>query len=212
MEIIQVKNLKDCIDHTYELSKDILNNNLDANISVTGGNFGVSFLELLSVKINNMSNKEIYISDERITENKNEKNYNLLIPSLEKLKNNIYSFEGSEIEDFDLQNKEKFNKVFDLSFLSLGEDGHLAGHFENSLDLNEMICYTLNAPKNPPKRISYKVSWLLKSKLTIISAIGDHKREALINLLKGKGIHSKAINSSQEKILLLTDQNIDFYS
>ena len=55
----------------------------------------------------------------------------------------------------------------------------MAGHFRNSLITDDnRICYTKNAIKLPKKRISYNVSWLFKSKLIILCAIGPDKEKA----------------------------------
>ena len=74
--------------------------------------------------------------------------------------------------------------------MSLGEDGHIAGHFENSIEFGEKIfCYTHNAPKYPKKRLSYTYKALSESRQIILACIGDSKRAAYDELMSGKGKH-----------------------
>ena len=118
---------------------------------------------------------------------------------------NFFSYKSFDEEVFnDLSNKiVNFPEgKFDLTILSLGEDGHLAGHFENSISIyNNMFCYTKNSPKLPKKRVSMTVSQLSNSKKIILASLGKNKDEALKGLLSGKSIHSKLIE--HEGLILL---------
>ena len=93
-------------------------------------------------------------------------------------------------------------QVFDLTILSLGEDGHLAGHFNNSILLEDKrFCYTDDAPKEPKSRVSFSIDYLMRSKEVILAIFGSNKKKAMIELYKGKGLHSKIINSSNLRVL-----------
>ena len=72
---------------------------------------------------------------------------------------------------------------FDISILSLGEDGHLAGNFSNSINLGKNITYNMDAPKSPKERISFSIEWLAKSDLIILLAIGKAKHNAFQQLI-----------------------------
>ena len=77
---------------------------------------------------------------------------------------------------------------FDLTFLSLGEDGHIAslfpGHCEELADKNSALAVN-NSPKPPAKRVSISVNRLAASEAIFIFAIGASKKNALANLLAG---------------------------
>ena len=97
--------------------------------------------------------------------------------------------------------------VFDIVFLSLGEDGHLAGDFNNhDINIENKICFTENANKPPNKRLSYTASWLLNSDNIFLAAIGEDKEEAFNDFMHGKGIHSSKINYDKN-IVVLKDRN-----
>ena len=91
--------------------------------------------------------------------------------------------------------------------LSLGEDGHLAGHFYNSAETKDpRFCYTNDAPKLPKKRISFNVEWLKKSSKVILAVIGTNKSGALRDLVNGDGLHSGICNINN--LMLITDIDI----
>lgn len=205
MEIIKVKDLKEATKKAYELTNFFFEDKKNNNIFLTGGRFGKNFSDFLTSLDKTIQNKNFFLTDERITNKKNEKNYDLIIKKIKASKNlnnnNFYRFEFSKKE-----NLTHVVKKLDLVFLSLGEDGHLAGHFFNSMNLNNSVCYTENASSPPLKRISYRIEFLTKAKQILLIVLGNEKKQAFNLLLKSKNIHSKYILSSK-KIFVLTDIN-----
>ena len=91
--------------------------------------------------------------------------------------------------------------------MSLGEDGHLAGHFLNSELTNDIrFCHTTNAIKEPKERISFTVKHLFNSKKVVLTVIGREKRKAFTDLVEGKGLHSNFWN--KKNLVLITDMEM----
>ena len=111
-----------------------------------------------------VKNKNFYLTDERISKDINQKNNTLIFSKLKKTKN----FEENRFIDFE-QSIENFKnnfsllKTIDLVFLSLGEDGHLAGHFPNSINLTKKICYTHKNDLSSFERISFRIDFLVRA-------------------------------------------------
>ena len=75
-------------------------------------------------------------------------------------------------------------EYFDLCILSLGDDGHMAGHFLNSQLSNDgLFCKTDDAPISPR---GFSINFLLKSKKVIIVAMDESKKAALNSMLSEK--------------------------
>mgnify|MGYP006115600883 FL=1 len=214
MKIIEILD----IEHAAEVTKSIFFN-LDPehskNIAFTGGRFGKKVLSKFSIE--DLTNDyEIFQTDERIvSSNDNDciqtyiikELFNTGIPNRNRLNffNIDTNLETSVEIMTDLLNRKKI-VVLDIVFLSLGEDGHIAGHFNNSLPTDDQrICITHEAIKLPKKRISYNVSWLLKSKLIILCVIGSDKEKAYNELFNGEGLHSESIKS-QDNLIILKDK------
>ena len=184
----------------------------ESKICFTGGNFGLSLLKKIEERKMNISMWSIFQTDERLECSDNEIIQTKIIHHLKKCpgydieKNYFFpnSILGKKLTDFsETLRKLPFDK-FDITFLSLGEDGHLAGHFSNSIFLEEnKFCYTENAPKLPKKRISFSLENLMLSELIVLVSIGENKKEALNELKKGKSIHNKLIH--HEGLILIHD-------
>ena len=188
-----------------EAVDEVLNNFpygvVDANICVTGGKFGLSVIKAISEKNIDISDLNIFQTDERVETEPEEVIQNQVIRNLKNCRGfNSANFNFFSHKSFDKKVlSDLYNKIssfpegkFDLTILSLGEDGHLAGHFENSIKIyNDMFCFTENSPKLPKKRVSMTVSQLSNSKKIILACLGKNKDLALKNLLSGKSIHSE---------------------
>lgn len=185
--------------------------NSKINICLTGGRFGTDFCSNLINSELDISNWTIFQTDERLNIDKEETIQFQMLESLKVCKGyqdcKITFFPDTKIDSereldyLSLSNKEE---SFDLVFLSLGEDGHLAGHFKSSkIFRNDIFCETNNAPKKPKERVSYTVNYLYKSKKIFLACFGQSKARALKNFMSGKGIHS--FLKDHENITLLTN-------
>ena len=203
MQIHKVADIKEALELARLELIFSLNDEKSKNIAFTGGRFGKAFLNYLNKMTIDLRNASIYLTDERITSQENKKNSTILLPILKSMKNfnqNIYfNFSESNLNTFN------FPKHLDLTFLSLGDDGHLAGDFSKSKKLNNFICHTDEAPKPPRERISFRVDWLFKSKKIILVVLGKSKKNAFKKFIGGKGHHSKSLLKCPNEIIIITD-------
>ena len=157
---IKVKDLDDGVKTIFNFSNSLFTDKKQKNIGITGGRFGKSFAMFLS-KNKNILEKNFFLTDERITSKKEHRNSELLGKILKKnhfLKQNQLYCLPQNFEENNLDNI--FYTNFDICFLSIGNDGHLAGHFSNSKSYDDFFCITDNAEKPPRKGLSYKVEKL----------------------------------------------------
>ena len=204
---IKVKSDKEAVN---EVLSNLPYGKIDANICFTGGKFGLSVIKAISEKNIDISDLNIFQTDERVETKPEEVIQIQFIKNLKDCRGfNSANFNFFSHKSFDKKVLSDIsNKIssfpegkFDLTILSLGEDGHLAGQFENSIKIyNDMFCFTENSPKLPKKRVSMTVSQLSNSKKIILACLGKNKDVALKNLLSGKSIHSKL---TQHKGLIL---------
>lgn len=180
-----------------------------SKLCLTGGKFGSSLLtEFLN--INYAPHKEIiYITDERLKCSKDNQNAKSILTGLKRLQSfQLFNFiPFLQTEDPDLSYKDIKERLgphyLDFTVLSLGEDGHLAGHFVNSYLLKDnRFCFTANAVKEPKCRISFTVDFLSKSKKIILAVFGEEKKGPLVELMAGIGIHSS----------IITNKNLTIYT
>jgi len=184
----------------------------DKSICLTGGKFGTRLTEELLKQSFDLSTREIYITDERLNCPKQDQVKNMLFPYLSRMKGfnkdslNFFLQEDYEYSYKFIADKLKDNK-FDLTFLSLGEDGHLAGHFTNSLLISDTrFCYTAEAIKKPKERISFTLKHLFNSKKVVLVVMGEAKRKAFVDFIEGKGLHSYFNN--KKNLVIITDIDI----
>lgn len=165
------------------------------NVAFTGGRFGDYFSSNILEKDLRRIDFRLFLTDERYTSNIKVLNKTIIEKNfIHKLNNNSeFYFFDTKLEILklyknmsDILNKLEIN-FFDIVILSLGEDGHLAGHFNNSiLFRNGILCKTDIAPISP--RISFSVEWLLKAKNVFIVIKGKEKQLAYDRLLSGNGV------------------------
>ena len=200
MKEIKVKDLKAAARKSLDILEFSSKNKTNMSIALTGGNFGEEFTKLLAKSSFKDSCLSIFQTDERFVCNQND----------DSIQKKIYEhFQGNDLKSYDLiffdtsvsfedcflKLKRKVDTLqlsrFDFTLLSLGEDGHLAGHFENSIScFNDLFCFTSDSPKPPKERVSFNIQWLLKSEIIILAGVGGSKERALKRFKKGEGLHS----------------------
>ncbi len=216
MKVINVSNIEDAAIAAKKILYEIFHSKIINSIAFTGGRFGESIVTSFDpVYIN--KNTQIFQTDERIVEYDDEDCIQAFLKrslyqsgiNLDPDQLNFFRLGTSLSESInsmvDLLDQKKI-KAFDLVFLSLGEDGHLAGDFKDwDMLSDKRICYTETANKPPNKRISYTASWLLNSDLIFLAAVGKEKEKAFNDFMEGKGIHSLKINH-EKNIILFKDE------
>lgn len=202
---IKVKDLDDGVKKIFDFSSSLFIGKKQKKIGITGGRFGESFAMFLSEN-KDILGKRFFLTDERITSKKEFRNSELLHEILNKnhfLKQNQLYYFPQNFEETSLDNI--FYTNFDICLLSIGNDGHLAGHFSNSKSYDDFFCITNNAAKPPRRRLSYKVEKLFLSKKIFLTAFGLEKKQALKDLFNGKGIHSDEFFKKGKKITVISD-------
>lgn len=215
MKTINVKNIHEASKECKKIIIDYLrNNDISINIALTGGRFGKYFVSELVEGQFPIEKLRIFQTDERyVPVNDQESIQGMLIKGLNKIDNiNPYFFNISlDPESCAKDMQERINQIgligFDVTVLSLGEDGHLAGNFLNSINLNKMVTHTKDAPKPPNERISFSIDWISKSNLIILLILGVEKGGAYKNFVEGSGVFSQ-LNRSAEKIIIIKDELI----
>tara|TARA_B100001142_G_scaffold192320_1_gene191316 strand:- start:8235 stop:8894 length:660 start_codon:yes stop_codon:yes gene_type:complete len=217
MKIIDVENIDEAVSATNNVLDEIFHQKVVNSIVFTGGRFGESIVSSFNPKYIT-KNIQIFQTDERFVgyhdeaciQTKLERSLFDSGINLESDQLNFFRLETTYSESIhsmkDLLDQKQI-EVFDIVFLSLGEDGHLAGDFNTSdICIDNQICFTKNANKPPKKRISYTASWLLNSDFIFLAVIGGDKEKAFDDLIHGKGIHSSKINYDKN-IIVLKDRN-----
>ena len=209
---IKVGNLEEAIHETCSILESYCTDKNDINLCLTGGNLGEGVSRKLDFLIDINKKFNFLLSDERFV-NFTHKDSNQRILKA-NLKKNL-SFSDSSF--FPFKTDKDYSACFerlrsdlivaniskpDFLLLSLGEDGHLAGHFHNSiLDQSKIFCFTDHAPKLPRKRVSFSMKWLFKSDKIILAAIGKEKKQQLQKFLAGEGLHSNLITHPNLTVL-----------
>tara|TARA_B110000444_G_C18690582_1_gene524077 strand:- start:37 stop:696 length:660 start_codon:yes stop_codon:yes gene_type:complete len=216
MKIINVYGYRDASSIIFDSIKLNEKKYQNFNIAFTGGRFGKYFWNFLRSEGVDYDKWKLFLTDERLVADKNSLNSKIFNSSFSNTVNlikNFYFFRGDiDKEKNYFQILKALNEIkieaFHFTMMSLGEDGHLAGQFNNSSFFDDRrMCYTLNASTLPKERISFSVPWLLKSKIVYILVLEENKTIALNNLIRGDGIFDNKI-FNQKNIVFLKNKDI----
>jgi 6-phosphogluconolactonase len=97
---------------------------------------------------------------------------------------------------------------FDVTLLSMGEDGHCASLFPGSPQLaeRERLCVTGLAPYPPSERITLTLPALNRSRLVLILALGERKRAALARIRAGEPLPSALVAPVDGEVVWIVDR------
>jgi 6-phosphogluconolactonase len=97
---------------------------------------------------------------------------------------------------------------FDVTLLSMGEDGHCASLFPGSPQLaeRERLCVAGIAPYAPYERLTLTLPALERSRLVLILALGERKREALARIRGGEGLPSAQVAPADGAVVWIADR------
>jgi 6-phosphogluconolactonase len=95
----------------------------------------------------------------------------------------------------------------DVTLLSMGEDGHCASLFPGSPQLaeRERLCTTSLAPYAPYERITLTLAALARSRLVLILALGERKRDALARIRAGEQLPSAMVAPDDGDVIWIAD-------
>jgi len=96
----------------------------------------------------------------------------------------------------------------DVTLLSMGEDGHCASLFPGSPQLAEhrRLCTTGLASYAPYERITLTLPALDRSRLVLILALGERKREALARIRGGEQLPAALVDPPGGEVVWIVDE------
>jgi 6-phosphogluconolactonase len=96
----------------------------------------------------------------------------------------------------------------DVTLLSMGEDGHCASLFPGSPQLaeRELLCTTGLAPYAPFERLTLTLPALDRSRLVLILALGERKREALARIRAGEPLPCAQVAPVDGEVVWIVDR------
>jgi 6-phosphogluconolactonase len=97
---------------------------------------------------------------------------------------------------------------FDVTLLSMGEDGHCASLFPGSPQLaeRERLCVAGLASYAPFERLTLTLPALDRSRLVLILALGERKREALDRIRAGEPLPSAQVAPPAGEVVWIADR------
>lgn len=116
-----------------------------------------------------------------------------------------------EVEDADAEAARYAALVpesFDVTLLSMGEDGHCASLFPGTPQLaeRERLCVSGLASYAPYERLTLTLPALARSRLVLILALGGRKREALDRIRAGEQLPSAQVSPSDGEVVWIADR------
>jgi 6-phosphogluconolactonase len=98
--------------------------------------------------------------------------------------------------------------ALDVTLLSMGEDGHCASLFPGSPQLaeRERLCVAGLAPYAPHERLTLTLPALARSRLVLILALGERKREALDRIRAGEPLPSAQVAPAAGEVVWIADR------
>jgi 6-phosphogluconolactonase len=96
----------------------------------------------------------------------------------------------------------------DVTLLSMGEDGHCASLFPGAPELAErtLLCTTAVASYEPRQRLTLTLPALERSRLVLILALGERKRDALARIRAGEPLPSAQVAPVDGEVVWIVDQ------
>ncbi|MBR9675393.1 6-phosphogluconolactonase [Candidatus Woesearchaeota archaeon] len=205
MKISNKKNQEDL----FLEAADIISTNLkkvleikeEAVLGVVGGRSAKRvFEELKKNKEIDWDNIHLFVFDDRLVPMSDKESNSALLKKglvdelvkqdvLPKQNAHYFSYDES-VDDKGTKRYEeellRFNGVFDVVFLSSGEDGHIGALYPNHHSIRDDSDYFItmsDSPKPPAERMSASRNLLLKSKYAVLLFVGSSKKDAFNKFL-----------------------------
>ena len=196
------------------IAKNSIKLNDSFKIVLAGGKSLIPTYKILSHSNSDWSRWHIYIGDERCLplKNKERNDHNINIIWLNNSpipKKNIHFIRAEldakqAVRHYETTLKEVEN--FDVTLLSMGEDGHTASLFPgHQYDNKRDVVIISNSPKKPKQRISLSYSRLNRSNKVFKIISGSSKCNAVKQWLNNIQLPINQINGDSEKVYLSQD-------
>jgi 6-phosphogluconolactonase len=175
------------------ISSAITTSLVDGNIcriAFCGGNAARLVLDHLTTLRSDFTGVEFYLADERCVETDSpQRNDNMLLRCLNgrapvrSIPAELGPQEGAKAYASLLNGFTRF----DVLFLSIGDDGHVASIFPDhpSATSSDTVVAVLDAPKSPPTRISLSIPTMLSTTYRYVAAFGSEKHGAVTRIHAG---------------------------
>ena len=160
-----------------------------------GGNAARLVITRLTSIHHNFDGVEFYLSDERCVEpgdpDRNDQLLIDLLVSTDVIKrdaiHSIPSEHGPHRGAMEYASMIRDIPQFDVAFLGMGEDGHVASIFPNhsSMNMQQQVIPIIDAPKIPAARISMSISTLRTARHRLVAAFGGEKSAVIARIHGG---------------------------
>ena len=201
-------------DDILDMAKISIKSTGSFKIVLAGGKSLIPTYKILSHSNSDWSRWHIYIGDERCLplKNKERNDHNINIIWLNNSpipKKNIHFIRAEldakqAVRHYETTLKEVEN--FDVTLLSMGEDGHTASLFPgHQYDNKRDVVIINNSPKKPKQRISLSYSRLNQSNKVFKIISGSLKCNAVRQWLNNIQLPINQINGDSEKVYLSQD-------
>jgi len=194
MRITKFDNEKQFIEDSanFVLTEIIAQKNKDVFIGLSGGSTPEDIYRNLGSLPVNLSNVLFYLVDERcVPLDSPFSNFQMIKDTLtSKVKDKIKGFfyfdtslpKAETIKKYEVELHMIPHKSFDLTILGIGEDGHFASIFPNTLanfDDGEIVCETTTEKFSVRERLSLSPRLILRSKKILVLLKGEKKKHIL---------------------------------
>ena len=213
LEILKENNHIDCSNALLELISSEINNSENYSLGLSGGNTPKFFYELFAEKYKDFSNIYLWTVDERHVDT-NDKNSNQRLINSIFSNSNLNIIEYTYEEDPGLSAKNYTTKVFsklnkfNAAILGVGEDGHIASLFPDTIALNA------DEKGFVHNEVNILTRWRVTSTFELLKNVehvyllvtGDNKKEIIEKIGKENDLPVNELIRLREKTVLLTDQ------
>ena len=213
LEILKENNHIDCSNALLELISSEINNSENYSLGLSGGNTPKFFYELFAEKYKDYSNIYLWTVDERHVDINDKNSNQRLINSIFSNSNlNIieYTYEenpGLSAKNYTTKVFSKVNK-FNAAILGVGEDGHIASLFPDTIALNA------DEKGFVHNEVNILTRWRVTSTFELLKNVehvyllvtGDNKKDIVEKIGKENDLPVNKLIRLRKKTVLLTDQ------
>lgn len=230
-KIIVSENIEELSENFAHILMEILRNKKSPiNIALSGGSTPKSVFDFLSKNFRDKidwSNINFFWGDERcVPSDHPDSNYFMtfehLFSKIDVPVKNIFKIDGDNnpedeairYSELIFKNVDKINNIpsFDLAMLGLGEDGHTASIFPNSINLinDKRICAVSQHPALCQKRITLTGTVINNSQKIVFLITGKNKNDMVDKIINKKSGFEKLpasyINPTNGELIWLLDK------